>query len=135
MALRKFKDALHYADASVSLDPHKPHYYLLKVSLLLHFEDFNGAERAIALAEKRCVNTKILNDAKDLIVLFKSHDGETGSCCGKKNSRRMALYLLRQRAEERERQKKADAQYSKLLRQKAQKDAMEKQIYNIKLLK
>ena len=66
MALRKFKDALHYSDASVSLDPHKPHYYLLKVSLLLHFEDFNGAERAIAQAEKRCVNTKILNDAKDL---------------------------------------------------------------------
>ena len=135
MALRKFKDALHYADASVSLDPHKPHYYLLKVSLLLHFEDFNGAERAIAQAEKRCVNTKILNDAKDLIVLFKSHDGETGSCCGKKNSRRTALYLLRQRAEERERQKKADAQYSKLLRQKAQKDAMEKQIYNIQIIK
>ena len=71
MALRKFKDALHYADASVSLDPHKPHYYLLKVSLLLHFEDFNGAERAIAQAEKRCVNTKILNDAKTLLCYLK----------------------------------------------------------------
>ena len=102
----------------------------MKVSLLLHFEDFNGAERAIAQAEKRCVNTKILNDAKDLIVLFKSHDGETGSCCERKI--RVAWQYLLQRAEN-ERQK-ADAQYSKLLRQKAQKDAMENK-YNIQIIK
>ena len=74
----------------------------MKISLLLHFDDFTAAKKSLALAKKHCHNADILDDVSE-ILRNTDRNAARRSCCPGSISQSSAIERLRQRTEERKR--------------------------------